>query len=86
MPNIGGPIITASGLIFIAATMDQVFRAFDIETGEELWRDKLPATTMTTPMTYQVNGRQYIAVVSGGHGEVPSVRGDYVLGYALPAE
>ena len=46
----------------------------------------MPATTMTTPMTYQVNGRQYIAVVSGGHGEVPSVRGDYVLAYALPAE
>ena len=86
MPNIGGPIITAGGLIFIAATMDQNFRAFDIDTGEELWRDKLPATTMTTPVTYQVDGRQYIAVVSGGHGEVPSVRGDYVLAYALPVE
>lgn len=84
MPNIGGPIITASGLIFIAATMDQNFRAFDIETGEELWRDKLPATTMTTPITYEVGGRQYVVVVSGGHAEVPSVRGDYVSAYALP--
>ncbi|MBT7953328.1 MAG: pyrroloquinoline quinone-dependent dehydrogenase [Gammaproteobacteria bacterium] len=84
MPNIGGPIITAGGVIFIAATMDQNFRAFDIKTGEELWRDKLPATTMTTPITYEANGRQYVVVVSGGHGEVPSVRGDYVSAYALP--
>lgn len=84
VPNIGGPIITAGGLIFIAATMDRNFRAFDIETGEELWRDKLPATTMTTPITYAVNGRQYIVIVSGGHGEVPSDRGDYVSAYALP--
>ena len=84
MPNIGGPIITAGGLIFIAATMDQNFRAFDIDTGEELWREKLPATTMTTPITYEAGGRQYVVVVSGGHAEVPSVRGDYVSAYALP--
>ena len=51
---------------------------------EELWRDKLPATTMTTPITYEVGGRQYVVVVSGGHAEVPSVRGDYVSAYALP--
>jgi len=84
MPNIGGPIITASGLIFIAATMDRNFRAFDIDTGDELWREKLPATTMTTPITYDVGGRQYVVVVSGGHAEVPSVRGDYVSAFALP--
>lgn len=83
-PNIGGPIITAGGLIFIAATIDRNFRAFDVDSGEELWRDKLPATTLTTPMTYFAGGRQFVVIVSGGHSSVPSVKGDYVIAYALP--
>ncbi len=84
MPGVGGPIITASGLIFIAATFDQNFRAFDIDTGKELWRFKLPAGSQTTPITYSVNGRQYIVLTSGGHGQVKTKRGDYVLAFSLP--
>jgi len=83
-PNIGGPIVTAGGLVFIAATADRVFRAFDIETGEQLWRHELPAVTMTTPITYLAGGRQYIVIVSGGHNRIPGLRGDYVVAYALP--
>jgi len=83
-PTIGGPIVTAGDLIFIAATADRVFRAFHISTGEELWRVKLPAVTLTTPITYQVGGRQYIVIVSGGHNRIPGARGDYVVAYALP--
>jgi len=84
VPNIGAPIVTAGGVIFIAATMDRNIRAFDTATGEELWREKLPATTLTTPITYQAHGRQFVVVVSGGHGQISSVRGDYIIAYALP--
>jgi len=86
MPGMGGPIITAGGLIFIAATFDQNFRAFDIDTGEELWRFKLPAGSQTTPITYSVNGRQYVVLTSGGHGQLKNKRGDYVLAFALPEQ
>ena len=84
IPGMGGPIITAGGLIFIAATFDQKFRAFDIDNGEELWRYRLPAGSQTTPITYSVNDRQYIVLTSGGHGQVNNKRGDYVLAFALP--
>ena len=84
IPGMGGPIITAGGLIFIAATFDQNFRAFDIDNGEELWRYRLPAGSQTTPITYSVNNRQYIVLTSGGHGQVNNKRGDYVLAFALP--
>lgn len=84
VPGMGGPIITAGGLIFIAATFDQNFRAFDIDNGEELWRYKLPAGSQTTPVTYSAGGRQYIVLTSGGHGQIQNKRGDYVLAFALP--
>ena len=57
-PNIGGPIVTAGGLIFIGATMDGYLRAFNVEDGEELWREQMPAGTQATPMTYEAGGRQ----------------------------
>ena len=83
-PNIGGPIITGSGLIFIAATMDERIRAYDMETGKELWSDKLPAGGQATPMTYLDNGRQYIVIAAGGHGMMGTRQGDYIVAYALP--
>ena len=83
-PNVGGPIVTGSGLIFIAATMDWNFRAFALATGEELWKVDMPAGTTTSPITYAVDGKQFVVIVSGGHGELPDRRGDYVLGFALP--
>ncbi|MBA3564762.1 MAG: PQQ-binding-like beta-propeller repeat protein, partial [Gammaproteobacteria bacterium] len=84
VPNIGGPIVTASGLIFIAATADYYLRAFDIETGAELWKGRLPRGGQATPMTYQVEGRQYIAIAAGGHGGAGIETGDYLVAFALP--
>ncbi len=83
-PNLGGPIATAGGLVFIAATLDRHLRAFDIETGRELWRAPLPAGGKATPMTYRGgDGRQYVVVAAGGDGEVFG-KGDEVLAFALP--
>jgi quinoprotein glucose dehydrogenase len=84
-PNLGGPIITAGGLIFIAASFDSQFRAFDVETGKVLWSDTLPASGQATPMTYVWQGRQYVVIASGGYGNLDSPMGDYVTAYALPA-
>jgi len=69
--------------VFIAAALDDYLRAFDIETGEELWRGRLPAGGQATPMTYQLGGRQYIVIAAGGHGGLGSTRGDYVVAFAL---
>ena len=83
MPNLGGPLVTAGGLVFIAAALDDRFRAFDIQTGKTLWEVKLPAGGQATPMTYSVNGRQYLVIAAGGYKDA-STRGDYVVAYALP--
>lgn len=83
MPNLGGPVITASGLVFIASSLDDRMRAFDINTGKVLWRTKLPAGGQATPMTYSVGGRQYVVIAAGGYKNA-STRGDYVIAYALP--
>jgi len=86
VPNIGGPITTASGLTFIGATTDRYLRAFATETGEELWRARLPATAHATPMTYRLReaGRQFVVVAAGGHGLIPSEPGDALIAFALP--
>lgn len=85
VPNLGGPLVTASGLIFIAATMDNYIRAFDIQTGKEVWERRLPAGGQATPMTYRVNktGKQYVVICAGGHGRAGSKLGDSVIAYAL---
>lgn len=84
MPGMGGPIVTASGLIFVAATMDDDIRAFDEHSGKLLWQYHLPAGGQATPMTYAINGRQYLVIVAGGHGALGTKRGDYVIAFALP--
>jgi len=86
MPNFGGPITTASGLTFIAATPDAYLRAFDTETGEELWRGDLPFGGHATPMTYRLDpeGRQYVVIAAGGHWIFPRPVGDAVVAFALP--
>ncbi len=84
VPNMGGPIITASGLIFVAATIDNDIRAFDLHDGTLLWQYQLPAGGQATPMTYAIGGRQYLVVVAGGHGGLGTTRGDYVIAFALP--
>jgi len=84
-PNLGGSVVTAGGLIFIAAAMDQYLRAFDVETGEELWKGALPAGGQATPMTYRGrDGKQYVVIAAGGHGRLGTKLGDYVVAFALP--
>ena len=84
VPNMGGPIVTGSGLVFIGAAMDNYLRAFDSQTGEELWKGRLPAGGQATPMTYQVDGRQYVVIAAGGHTGLGQNTGDYVVAFALP--
>ncbi|MBI3117865.1 MAG: PQQ-binding-like beta-propeller repeat protein, partial [Candidatus Hydrogenedentes bacterium] len=82
--NYGGPIVTAGGLIFIAATKDEMFRAFDKETGALLWETKLPAAGYATPCTYMIRGRQYVVIAAAG-GKIGSPAGDAYVAFALPA-
>jgi quinoprotein glucose dehydrogenase len=85
-PNLGGPLITG-GLVFIGATMDRRFRAFDLATGEVVWKTKLPASAQSSPMTYRVRpgGRQFVVINAGGHDGARSSLGDHVIAYALPS-
>ena len=80
--NYGGPIVTASGLVFIAATMDQQIRAFDKKTGKVVWEHSLPFGGFATPVTYEVNGRQYIAIACGGGRGGKT--GSLYVAFALP--
>lgn len=79
----GGPITTAGGLVFIAGSLDGHLRAFDIETGDELWKAPLPAGGQATPMSYEVDGKQYVVIAAGGHGSLPTKQGDYFVAFAL---
>jgi len=85
-PNMGGPIATAGDLVFVGAAMDGFFRAFDLETGRELWKYLLPAGGQATPMTYRAgrNQRQYVVISAGGHGGLGTPRGDTLIAFALP--
>lgn len=83
-PNLGGPILTAGGLVFIGSAMDDSFRAFDVDTGQVLWTVQLPAGGQATPMTYQEDGRQYVVISAGGHGKLGTTLGDSVIAFALP--
>lgn len=86
VPNMGGSVITASGLIFIGATTDNFIRAFDLQNGEELWKARLPAGGQATPMTYRLSkdGKQYVVIAAGGHKYLGTDLGDYLVAYALP--
>jgi quinoprotein glucose dehydrogenase len=84
-PNLGGPVATAGGLIFIGAAMDRYLRAFDAKSGAELWRGRLPVPALATPMTYTWNARQYVVIAAGGHGEVGTATSDAIVAFSLPA-
>jgi quinoprotein glucose dehydrogenase len=86
LPSMGGPIVTASGLVFIGAAMDDYLRAFDVETGALLWKARLPAGGQATPMTYRLRpqGRQFVVIAAGGHGTLGTRLGDQLLAFALP--
>lgn len=82
--NLGGPMVTAGGLVFTAAAMDNFLRAFDSETGRELWNYELPAGAQATPMTYTIRGKQYLVIAAGGHGKLGTKQGDYVIAFTIP--
>jgi quinoprotein glucose dehydrogenase len=84
VPGIGGPMITAGGVAFLGATIDDYLRAYDLASGKMLWQQRLPAGGQSTPMSYEVNGRQYVVHVAGGHGSIGTTPGDYVVAYSLP--
>jgi quinoprotein glucose dehydrogenase len=83
-PNFGGPIVTASGLVFIGAAMDNYLRAFNAKTGGELWKGRISAGGQATPMTYVWKGKQYVVIAAGGHSKSNTRRGDRVIAFALP--
>jgi quinoprotein glucose dehydrogenase len=85
MPGLGGPIVTAGGLVFIAASFDDRLRAFKTDSGELVWEVELPAGGQATPMTYAIAGRQYLVIAAGGYKD-ESTRGDYLVAYALPRD
>lgn len=82
--NFGGPVLTAGGVLFIAATPDEKIRAFDKYTGQVLWEHSLPAGGYATPSVYAVNGRQFIVIAAGGGGKLGTKHGDSILAFALP--
>jgi quinoprotein glucose dehydrogenase len=82
--NLGGPMVTAGGLVFTSAAMDNIIRAFDSQTGKELWQFELPAGGQATPLSYTFKGKQYVVIAAGGHGKLGTKQGDSVLAFALP--
>jgi quinoprotein glucose dehydrogenase len=85
LPSMGGPIVTAGGLAFIGAALDDYIRAYDVETGEEVWRERLPAGAQATPMTYRLEpgGPQVVVIAAGGHATLGTTPGDWVIAWAL---
>ena len=85
--SLGGPIVTAGGIVFIAGTTDSYIRAFDVETGKELWKAQLPTSGNATPMTYRLRsgGKQYLVIAAGGHPKITEERlGDALVAFTLP--
>ena len=85
VPGIGGPIITGGGVAFLSGTLDYYVRGYDLATGAEIWRARLPAGGQATPSTYLGrDGKQYLVVVAGGHGSTGTKAGDSIIAYSLP--
>ncbi|MDD1650978.1 MAG: pyrroloquinoline quinone-dependent dehydrogenase [Methylococcaceae bacterium] len=82
-PGAGGPLVTAGGLVFIGYSLDDTFRAFDLHTGEILWEADLPAAGTAVPVSYEVDGEQYVVIPAGGHSMYGSTMGDSVMAYRL---
>ncbi|OUJ15393.1 glucose/quinate/shikimate family membrane-bound PQQ-dependent dehydrogenase [Acetobacter sp. DsW_063] len=84
VPALGGPLVTAGNVAFLTGSMDYYIRAYDVTTGKVLWQQSLPAGGQSTPMTYAVNGKQYVVSYVGGHGSFPTKLGDYLIAWSLP--
>jgi quinoprotein glucose dehydrogenase/quinate dehydrogenase (quinone) len=84
-PNIAGSVVTAGGVLFIGASIDDYLRAFDVRTGKELWRGRLPAGGQAAPISYVgKDGRQYVVIAAGGHQMLKTKMGEHLVAYALP--
>jgi quinoprotein glucose dehydrogenase len=86
MENFGGPTVTAGGLVFVAGTRDELMRAFDADTGAELWSAKLPKAGTAPPTVYEVDGRQFVVIAASGGGKIGGPTGDAWTAFALPAK
>jgi quinoprotein glucose dehydrogenase len=84
VPGLGGPMVTAGGVAFATGTQDYYIRAYDVTDGQQLWEDRLPAGGQSTPMSYAIDGHQYVVTAAGGHGSFGTKRGDAVIAYRLP--
>jgi quinoprotein glucose dehydrogenase len=86
LPGLAGPMMTDTGLVFSGISNEHVLRAFDVRTGEELWRGDLPTAGNAVPMTYRVSrdGRQFVVIAAGGHWLGGSPPGDHLVAFALP--
>jgi quinoprotein glucose dehydrogenase len=83
--NLGGPLATAGGLVFIGAALDPAFRAFDVETGKEVWQAALPTSARATPMTFEApGGKQYVVIAAGGHNPDIGPLDNAIVAFALP--
>ena len=83
-PNNSGSLTTAGGVSFVGAALDQFMRGYNTETGELIWEVRLPAGAQANPMSYEINGRQYIVAAVGGHQRMDTKLGDSVIAWALP--
>ncbi len=84
-PSLGGPLVTAGGLLFLGATFDPYLKAYDVSNGRELWRAKLPTSARATPMTFTAaDGRQFVVIAAGGHDVPGNEAGDSLVAFALP--
>ena len=83
VPGMGGQLITGSGLVFVGAAAEKKFRAFDLTTGDELWAGELPFAGHASPMTYQIDGKQFVVIAAGGHGQLTDDLGDALVAFAL---
>jgi len=83
--TLGGPIVTAGGLIFVGGTMDRRFRAFSADNGKEFWSASLPASAHPLPITYEAGGKQFVVIAAGGHAKIDEeAHGDALMAFALP--
>jgi quinoprotein glucose dehydrogenase len=83
VPSLGGPLTTAGGVAFLTSTADYYIRAYDVRNGDQLWQDRLPAGGQSTPMSYAIEGKQFVVTAAGGHGSFGTKQGDYIIAYAL---
>jgi len=83
VPNMGGAMLTGSGLLVIGAAAEHTLRIFNTVTGEQLWQARLPAAAMATPMSYELDGEQYIVIAAGGYDNMELERGDAIVAFKL---